>query len=79
MRRKLGGDIVNFIIPFKKDKIFSEYPCVDYLHNALRFLSNGEPDVAYEEICHALIRSGAELQPEEMEKFKKLRENHTLT
>lgn len=49
----------------KKDKIFSEYPCSVYLHNALRFITNNEPEVAYEDICHALMKAGDELSDEE--------------
>lgn len=44
-----------------KNKIFNDYPCSDYLHNALRFISQGKTDAAYDEICHAIIRSGGKL------------------
>ena len=42
----------------KNDKVFSEYPCSVYLHNALRFITDKQPDIAYEEICYALLKSG---------------------
>ena len=58
----------------QKDKIFSQYPCSCFLHNALRFISEGETDIAYEEICWALMKSGEELSPEERTIFEKLRE-----
>lgn len=49
----------------------STYPCVDYLHNALRFILENETDVAYTEICHAIMRSGADLTETEKEEFYK--------
>lgn len=63
----------------QSDRIISEYPCVDYLHNALHFLKSGKPDVAYSEICHAIIRSGAELSLEEKEEFKRIEERGKQT
>ena len=50
-----------------KDKVFNDYPCSDYLHNALHFISQGKIDAAYDEICHAIIRSGGKLTEEEQE------------
>jgi hypothetical protein len=44
-----------------KDKIFNKYPCVAYLHNALRFIIADNPKAAYEEICFAILKSGGEL------------------
>lgn len=55
----------------KKNKL-SEYPCEDYLHNALRFLANGNTDSAYTEICFAMMKAGAELREEEKRKFDQL-------
>lgn len=57
-----------------RDRIIAEYPCIDYLHNALHFLKRGKADVTYSEICHAIIRSGAELNSEEKAEFKRIRE-----
>lgn len=62
----------------EKDKIFSEYPCSDYLHNALRFIMNNKADVAYEEICHALIRSGDKLSEEEEKIFKEIQDKYRI-
>ena len=62
----------------QKDKIFSEYPCKYYLHNALKFISDNRPDVAYEEICHALLRSGDKLTVEEEELLNKIREKYKI-
>ncbi len=59
----------------KKDKIFSEYPCSVYLHNALRFITNNKPDVAYEDICHALMKAGDELSDEEKRILKEIQAN----
>lgn len=43
----------------------SNYPCSDYLHNALHFIANGKPQVAYDEVCWAIIKSGGTLTYEE--------------
>lgn len=48
----------------KAEKL-GNYPCSVYLHNALRFISEGKPQVAYDEICHAIIRSDGVLTEEE--------------
>lgn len=48
-----------------KNKVFNDYPCSDYLHNALHFISQGKTDAAYDEICHAIIRSGGKLTKDE--------------
>lgn len=55
----------------KSRKSYSEYPCDVYLHNALRFIKDGKPDVAYEEICWAIVKSGGELSDEEKEGFNR--------
>lgn len=60
----------------QKDKIFSDYPCSDYLHNALKFIADGKSDVAYTEICHALLRSGDKLSIEEEKMFNEIREKY---
>lgn len=54
------------------NKELNSYPCSDYLHNALRFIMQGESDVAYDEICHAIIRSGGRLTESEEEYRKKV-------
>lgn len=48
-----------------KNKVFNDYPCSDYLHNALHFISQGKIDAAYDEICHVIIRSGGKLTKDE--------------
>ncbi|MBQ7347777.1 MAG: hypothetical protein IJW55_07455 [Clostridia bacterium] len=57
----------------RNDKVFSQYPCSCFLHNALRFISEGKADIAYEEICWALMKGGEELFQEEKTRFEKLR------
>lgn len=37
-----------------ENRLLNDYPCSDYLHNALRFLRQGNIDVAYD----VIIRSG---------------------
>ena len=49
----------------------STYPCVNYLHNALRFILEKKTDVAYTEICYAIMKSGAELTETEKAEFDK--------
>lgn len=51
-----------------------EYPCENYLHNALRFLSLDKPNVAYTEICFAICKSGGNLTEREKERFDMLAE-----
>lgn len=53
---------------------YSEYPCDMFLHNALRFIQNGKSEVAYEEICWAIIKSGGELTEEERKYFPPTKE-----
>lgn len=55
-----------------KKNSLSEYPCADYLHNALRFLEEGHNTNAYTEICYAVIKSGGKLDEHEEYVFKKL-------
>lgn len=50
-----------------KNKLLNDYPCSDYLHNALCFLREGNVDAAYDEICWAITKSGGELTEEEKE------------
>ena len=72
---------MNLLIKFKKsvdklkrNKKFSQYPCEDYLHHALKYLQDGANCGAYTEICWALIKSGAELKEEERKIFEKYKE-----
>ena len=49
----------------------STYPCVAFLHNALRLILENKTDVAYTEICYAIMKSGADLIEKEKEEFDK--------
>lgn len=62
---------MNLLKKLKRNKKFSQYPCEDYLHNALRFLQGGANCGAYTAICWALIKSGAELNEEEKKVFER--------
>ena len=53
------------------NKKLSTYPCVNYLHNALRFILENKTDVAYSDICYAIMKSGAELTETEKQEFDK--------
>ena len=61
-----------------KDRIFSEYPCADFLHNALHFLARNKPEVTYGEICYALLKSGNKLTDEEQKIFDNYRKTGQL-
>lgn len=56
-----------------KDRIFSEYSCSVILHHALYLLLRNYPDVAYAEICYALLKSGVKLTDEEQKIFDNYR------
>ena len=42
----------------KKKEVYGEYPCNDYLNNALRFLLDEKPDTkeAISEICYCISK-----------------------
>ena len=56
--------------------IIGEYPCVnpcvDYLHNALRFIKDNKLNQAYEEICFAILKSNGILTKEEQGNFENI-------
>lgn len=56
----------------QKDRVYSQYPCSVYLHNALRFISEGKPKVAYEEICWALTKAGVMLSQKEYHEWREI-------
>lgn len=59
-------------LPTVEAKPVEWIPCSDYLHNALRFIEQGNADVAYDEICYAIIKSGGKLTESEEEYRKKV-------
>jgi hypothetical protein len=56
----------------QKDRVYSQYPCSVYLHDALSFISEGKPEAAYEEICWALTRAGAILSQNEYREWREI-------
>lgn len=42
----------------KKNAIFGRYPCCDLLNQALRFILDGKPDLAKDDIVHAIHKAG---------------------
>ena len=52
-----------------------EYPCSEFLYNALRFIKFGNLDAAYEEVCWAIMRSGCELREDVSIIFNQIKEN----
>ena len=55
-------------------KLLRKYPCDTYLKNALHFIEISKPDIAYTEICWAIVKSGGELSDSEFKKFFELRD-----
>ena len=41
----------------KANAIFGRYPCCDLLTRALRFLLDGEPELAKKDIVHAIYKA----------------------
>ena len=56
----------------KQNKKIGEYPCVDYLHNALRFIKDNKLNQAYTEICFAILKSNGILTKEEQGNFENI-------
>ena len=52
-----------------------EYPCSEFLYNALHFIKVGNLDAAYEEVCWAIMRSGCKLSEEASVIFNQIKEN----
>lgn len=63
----------------KQLKELKKYPCDCYLSNALYFIETGEIDVAYKEICYAILRSGGKLSDSQLKKFNELRNKRGVT
>ena len=72
-KRKRWGEVKIFAKNKNKaiNQKISTYPCVDFLHNALRFILENKTDVAYTEICYAIMKSGEELTETEKAEFDK--------
>ena len=41
----------------KKNALFGRYPSCDLCNNALRFILDGKPDIAFEEIVYAISKA----------------------
>lgn len=67
------GKIINEIFKRKNNKL-NRYPCDIYLQNALRFITEEKYDIAYTEICYAIIKSGRKLTKEQEKIFKYINE-----
>lgn len=52
-----------------------EYPCSEFLYDALYYIKIGDLDAAYEEICWAIMRSGCELREGASVIFNQINEN----
>ena len=59
-----------------KNNMFGKYPCNDYLNNALRFLlrnSEGDRELAIEEIVYAIRKADGYLCDDVKEKINAMR------
>lgn len=54
-------------------KTLGKYPCIDFLYDTLHYIEIGDPDVAYTEICWAIMKSGLTLRPEACKRFYEIR------
>ncbi len=50
--------LFNMFIKKKKNARFGRYPSCDMANNALRFLLQNKPEIAFEEIAHAIVKAG---------------------
>ena len=41
----------------KKNAVFGRYPCCDMINNAIRFILQGETDVAIDELFVAILKA----------------------
>lgn len=60
-------------------KLLRKYPCDAFLKNALHFIEIGRPNVAYTEICRAIVKSGGQLSDEEFDRYFKIRSGEIKT
>lgn len=60
-------------------KHLNDYPCDVHLHTALEFISVGKNNAAYEEICHAIIKSGGKLARHENDALDAIRYGRSFT
>jgi len=56
-----------------KDNEFNKYPCNVYLQNALQLIVDRKYDIAFAEICWAIIKSGGKLTKDQKEIFKNIK------
>ena len=54
----------------KKNAYFGRYPSCDMCNNALRFILDGKPDLAFEEIAHAIIKADGYFHEDIAEKVR---------
>ena len=54
----------------KKNAYFGRYPSCDLCNNALRFILDGKPDLAFEEIVHAIIKANGYFHEDIAEKVR---------
>ena len=57
----------------------NQYPCNIYLQNALRWITEKEYDIAYDEICWAIIKSGGKLTEEQRKIFLNIESGGVLS
>ena len=58
----------------REDRRMGEYPCIDYVNNAMRYLMHDPPlvEVALEELYWAVTKSGGRFYDDVKTKYEKL-------
>lgn len=68
--------VINRLDRLEQNNMFGKYPCNDYLNNALRFLlrnSEGDRELAIEEIVYAIRKADGYLCDDVKEKINELK------
>jgi hypothetical protein len=56
-----------------KEELLNSYPCDHYLSNALYFIERGATNIAYTEVCCAILKSGGELTDAQLKRYRELK------
>jgi hypothetical protein len=56
-----------------KEELLNSYPCDRHLSNALYFIERGATNIAYTEVCCAILKSGGELTNAQFKRYRELK------
>ena len=59
----------------KSNAIFGKYPCCDLLNQALRFILDGKPELAKDDIVHAICKADGYFYDDVAERLGITKEN----